>query len=211
MKQNNEKVYTKLVISPHIDDEILGCGGLLDENTFVLECGVDKFHVVSRKKRIEELEKAQKLLGFEFEILTNLVNTYEVPVLIDQLSDTINTIKPDKVFIPYPSYNQDHQAVYKAALIALRPHDINFFVKKVLVYEQPHVFLWDYSYDKDSCFKPNYFVPIDIFKKIEAYKCIKSQVRSFRHPELVKDLASVRGKQAQCEFAEAFETLRWVD
>ena len=210
-QQSEEKRYTKLVISPHIDDEVLGCGGILDENTFVLECGVDKFHVVSRKKRIEELENAQKLLGFGFETLTNLVNNYEVPVLIDQLSDTINIIKPEKVFIPYPSYNQDHQTVYKASLIALRPHDINFFVGKVLVYEQPHVFLWDYSYDKDSSFKPNYFVPIDILKKIEAYECIKSQIRSFRSSKLVKDLASIRGKQAACEFAEAFQILRWVE
>jgi len=211
MNLESEKVYKKLVISPHIDDEILGCGGILDEESFVLECGVDNFHVVSRKNRIEELEKAKELLGFDFEILTNLVNNYEVPVLIDQLSDTINRIKPEKVFIPYPSYNQDHQAVYKASLIALRPHDINFFVTKVLVYEQPHVFLWDYSYDKDSSFKPNYFIPIDILKKVEAYKCIKSQVRSFRSSEFVKDLANVRGKQAQCSFAEAYEVLRWVE
>ena len=40
--------YKKLVISPHIDDEVLSCGGILDENTFVLECGVDNFHIVSR-------------------------------------------------------------------------------------------------------------------------------------------------------------------
>ena len=208
---NPDKKYTNLVISPHIDDEVLGCGGIMDESTFVLECGVDKFHVVSRKKRIEELEKARGLLGFDFEILTNLVNNYEIPVLIDQLSDTINKIQPDKVFIPYPSYNQDHQAVYKASIIALRPHDINFFVKKVLVYEQPHVFLWDYSYDKDASFKPNYFRSIDINKKINAYNCIESQVRSFRHPSFVKDLASVRGKQSSTDFAEAFEIIRWVE
>ena len=211
MKANKERRYKKLILSPHIDDEVLGCGGILDEDAFVLECGVDKFHVISRKARIEELENAKELLGFDFEVLTNLVNNYEVPVLIDQLSDTINRVKPEKIFIPYPSYNQDHQAVYKAAIIALRPHDINFFVKKVLVYEQPHVFLWDYSYNKDSCFKPNYFVPIDISKKIEAYKCIKSQIRSFRDPEFVKDLASVRGKQAQYSYAEAYEVLRWIE
>lgn len=207
----SESTYTKLVISPHIDDEVLGCGGILDGDTFVLECGVDKFHVVSRKNRIEELERMQELLGFEFEILTNLVNNYEVPVLIDQLSDTINRVKPEKIFIPHPSYNQDHQAVYKASLIALRPHDINFFVEKVLVYEQPHVFLWDYSYDKDSSFKPNYFARIDIEQKVSAYKILESQLRSFRDPKLVRDLASVRGAQAQCDFAEGYEVLRWVE
>ena len=26
----------------HIDDEVLGCGGILDEDTFVLYCGVQE-------------------------------------------------------------------------------------------------------------------------------------------------------------------------
>ena len=32
----------KIVLSPHIDDEVLGCGGILDENTFVIYCGSDE-------------------------------------------------------------------------------------------------------------------------------------------------------------------------
>ena len=117
----------------------------------------------------------------------------------------------EKVFIPYPSYNQDHKAVYEASLIALRPHDINFFVKKVLVYEQPHVFLWDHSHSISSSFKPNYFVPIDMERKKSAYLSLESQVRSFRSPEFVEELAKVRGRQANLQFAEAFEVIRWVD
>ena len=35
-----------LVISPHIDDEVLGCYAALHDNCHVMECGVDKFHVV---------------------------------------------------------------------------------------------------------------------------------------------------------------------
>ena len=35
----------KLIISPHIDDEILGCGGILDKNTFVVYCGFDETHI----------------------------------------------------------------------------------------------------------------------------------------------------------------------
>ena len=201
----------KLIISPHIDDEVLGCGGILDSNSFVLECGVDKFHIVSRDRRIEELKKAQEILGVEFETLSNLVNSYDVSTIIDQLSDTINKVRPEKVFIPYPSYNQDHKAVYEASLIALRPHDINFFVKKVLVYEQPHVFLWDHSHSISSSFKPNYFVPIDMERKKSAYLSLESQVRSFRSPEFVEELAKVRGRQANLQFAEAFEVIRWVD
>ena len=53
----------KLVISPHIDDEILGCGGILDENTFVLYCGFDESHIKSdwvrdRPKANERLLKS---------------------------------------------------------------------------------------------------------------------------------------------------------
>ena len=44
----------KLIISPHVDDDILGCGGILDKDSLVIYCGIDNFHVVSREDRIEE-------------------------------------------------------------------------------------------------------------------------------------------------------------
>ena len=63
--------FKKLVISPHIDDEVLGCGGILDEDTFILECGVDDYHIVCRSDRIAELKEAKKILNFSFDILNN--------------------------------------------------------------------------------------------------------------------------------------------
>ena len=204
--------FRRLVISPHIDDEILGCGGSLDENTFVLEIGVDEFHVVAREERIRELESAQAKLKFTFDILKgNVVNSYKINELIDPIAQYINEIKPEEIYIPYPSYNQDHRATYEASLIALRPHDINYFVKKVLVYEETQVFLWDYSHDLNGSFKPNFFREIDIEKKIEAYKLLKSQVRSFRSPEMLRELAKIRGRQSQLDFAEAFQVIRYID
>jgi len=205
------KNYKRLIISPHIDDEILGCGGILDEDTFVLECGVDKFHIVSDEERIKELGEAKKILSFDFEVLENEVNHYKINNLIDPLSHFINTIKPEEIYIPYPSYNQDHRIVYEAAIIALRPHDINFFVKKVFAYEEAQVFLWDQTHNINGQFKPNYFRQIDIDRKIAAYKCLKSQVRSFRSPEFLKDLAAMRGRQSNYDFAEGFQILRYVD
>ncbi|MDP7195382.1 MAG: hypothetical protein QF864_04215, partial [SAR202 cluster bacterium] len=141
--------------------------------------------------------------------LNNKVNDYKEADLIPKVEKTINEQKPDQVFIPYPSYNQDHRAVYNAALVALRQHDQNFFVKKVLVYEQPHVFFWSHN-NKDQ-FNPNYFVTIDIEKKLNAYALLKSIVRSFRNPEHVKALAILRGGQSNCKYAEAFQVLRWID
>jgi N-acetylglucosamine malate deacetylase 1 len=201
--------YRKLIISPHIDDEILGCGGIIDRNTFILECGVDDFHVVSRDERIDELKKAQAIAGFQLCILKHRVNHYQIELLIDDLSAVINDYKPDVVFIPYQSYNQDHQVVNKASLIALRHHDINFFVKKVLIYEEPDMVQWDHS--TGYSFKPNYFTEIDIEKKIQLYECLKSQNRSFRSCDFLRTIAALRGQQAMCQYAEGYSILRWIE
>jgi LmbE family N-acetylglucosaminyl deacetylase len=202
-------MYDKIIISPHVDDDVLGCGGILDKNSLVLYCGIDDFHVVSREERILEANAASKILGCSYKILHgNKVNKYLANDLIDDLSNFINKYKPQQVFIPHPSYNQDHRAVYEAALIALRPHDINFLVKEVLVYEQPHVFFWDHSHG--SSFSPNYFIPIDIDKKISAYEAMVSQNRSFRSTKHIEALAAMRGGQSGCDYAEAFQALRVI-
>lgn len=204
-------MFERLVISPHIDDEVLGCGGSIDDRTFVLECGVDDFHIVPRQERINELEAAQKLLGFEYRILDNVVNHYEVTNLIQGITDAVNFIKPKEIYIPYPSYNQDHQEVYRAAMIALRPHDLNYFVPRVFVYEETQVVLWDNSHNINGLFKPNYYREIDIERKLAAYRCLKSQVRSFRSAEFLQEIAQLRGRQSGKKYAEAFQCLRFVE
>ena len=200
----------RLVIAPHIDDDVLGCGGVIDKDTLVVYCGVDDYHVVSREERIKEADSVKEYLGNEYKLYHgHKVNNYKSVDLIDEFSKTINNHKPEEIYIPYPSYNQDHRAVYEAVMISLRPHDINFFVKKVLVYEQPHVFLWSDTY-KDN-FKPNYFVPIDVDRKVKAYELMKSQVRDFRSSEDIRALSQLRGTQSGCDYAESFQIIRWVD
>lgn len=200
----------RLVIAPHIDDDVLGCGGVIDKDTLVIYCGVDDYHVVSREERIKEADSVKEYLGNEYKLYHgHKVNNYKSVDLIDEFSKTINNHKPEEIYIPYPSYNQDHRAVYEAVMISLRPHDINFFVKKVLVYEQPHVFLWSDTY-KDN-FKPNYFVPIDVDRKVKAYELMKSQVRDFRSSEDIRALSQLRGTQSGCDYAESFQIIRWVD
>ena len=206
----------KLVISPHIDDEILGCGGILDKDTFVLYCGFDETHIKGewvRKRpdtntRLNELKKVQSLLKFEYDILYNKVNHYIEQELIGSFEEVINRLKPEQIYIPNPSYNQDHRTVYNAAMVALRPHDLNHFVKKVLIYEQPQVYLWN---NTSREFKPNYYVPININKKIKAYKLMATQVRTFRSPEMLKATALLRGGQGNFKYAEGFQIIRWVD
>ena len=203
--------FSRLVISPHIDDEILGCGGILDDKCFVIECGVDEFHVVSREERIIELQNAALFLGFSFEILNGQVNSYNRRDFIEPFTRFLNKIKPTEVYIPYPSYNQDHQEIYQASIIALRPQDLNFFVPRVLVYEETQVLDWDYGYSLSDSFKPNFFKEIDIDRKLIAYQMLESQVRPFRSPEYLREMASLRGRQSGLRYAEAFMCLRNVE
>ena len=201
----------KLIIAPHVDDDVLGCGGIMDSDSFVIYCGLDESGIPDRPDtdiRLDEINKVIGITNHKFEILNNLVNRYNEYDLINDFERVINNYKPKEVYLPHPSYNQDHRAVYNAALVALRPHDRNHFVNKVLIYEQPHMFFWD---NGGIDFKANYFVPINIEKKIKVYKYMESQVRSFRDPKHVKSMAKLRGGQSNCDYAEAFQVLRWVD
>jgi LmbE family N-acetylglucosaminyl deacetylase len=202
-----------LVLSPHIDDEALGCGGILDERFHVHYCGVEDFRLVDREVRIAEARACAEHLGFRFSIGDNRVNDYRVPDLIGQLESLIAEHEPHTVFLPAASYNQDHRAVLDAGLTALRPHDRNPPVSNVLIYEQVHVTLWPWREDltEGRAFQPVFFVPIDLERKLEAYRRHASQVRGMRSPEKVELLARWRGAQAGMDCAEGFGVARLTD
>ena len=199
--------YKTLVISPHCDDEVLGCGGAIAnrDNVFVYYLGVDVFHVVDRDERLAEVKDVSEYLHFDYRIGNNVVNHYDRKILINEITDVINEVKPEEIFIPNPSYNQDHQETYDACLVALRPHDMNHFVKTVFVYEVDQYLLWG-----ENSFIPNCFEPIETFKKVHAYELHKSQNRVFRPSSLISAMAQVRGLSCRCGGAEAFKILRYV-
>ena len=203
----------KLIIAPHVDDEVLGCGGILDSSSMVYFCGIDESKLRNDKdptsvnERIEELKKVADFLGFEFEYnADSKVNHYTEQEFINLFEDLVNRFKPEMVFLPHPGYNQDHRTIFHAAFIALRPHDRNFFVKKVLVYEAAHDVIWN---PKEM--QLNYFVSIDIERKVKSYEIYKSQVRGMRSPQLLREIAAVRGAASNCKHAEAFQVLRWCE
>lgn len=200
-----------LVIAPHIDDEVLGCGGVIDERFHVHYCGVEEFRIVDRDIRLQEAEACARFLGFTYSIdLENVVNSYRVDRLVGQFEEILRRRRPETVFLPYPSYNQDHRAVVDAALTALRPHDVNPFVRNVLLYEGIQVGCWPYREDllRSSSLQPNCFVPIDIGRKIKGYELHASQVREMRSSEHLIVLSKWRGFQGGWEHAEAFQVVR---
>lgn len=228
----------KLIIAPHVDDDVLGCASQLGPDSVTFYVGVDARHVVSAEERRLEamrvaLETGAKDIYFPLAPVTNgvlttkfldmeypsdpadcygsnLVNFYDIPSLIPQFEQLLyhEGYTFDSVFLPFPSYNQDHRAVYDAAMVALRPHDTNPLAPRVLLYEEPEQF---WPYDPSHPFVPNYFVPLDVTRKLKLNALMKSQVRGHRSPAMIQDLASVRGAAIMQPYAEAFQILRWVE
>lgn len=198
----------RLIIAPHIDDDVIGCGGILDEECLVYYCGVDSFHVVDKEQRVLEAKAVQKVAGHRFLVSeNNTVNSYELTSIKNELEFFVNQYKPEEVLLPWPSYNQDHQTVYNAAMIALRPHDKNHFVKRVLLYEEPDCF-WP---GIKEAFKPQLYREIDIERKLTLYRLMPSQIRQHRSEDALRALSMVRGATIGVPTAEAFSILRWVE
>lgn len=195
-----------LILSPHIDDEVLGCFTWLKAGTHVLYGGVEDRPDIPSAQRRQELEQASTALGFTTEVLDHTVNRYCGHDLIEVFEQTIDRLKPDTVLIPEPSYNQDHRAFYDAAITATRPHDILHQAATVLLYEQPHSVIWPHGPRADF----NYFIPFEIEDKLQAYQYYASQVREHRSPATLTALAKVRGACVNKPYAEAFSVKRYV-
>ncbi len=196
-----------LIFSPHVDDEVLGCFSFLDRNTLVVFAGIESRINISRAQRIDELDASVNALGFNYRILENKVNHYKAEELIEPFEAAISQAQPVTVLLPIRSYNQDHRAVYAAALVATRPHDTNWRVDRVLGFEQPHSEIWPYEIHA----KPAWYRKINIEEKLIAYARYASQVRGHRSPATVSALAAMRGAEIGEAHAEAFHVMRWID
>jgi LmbE family N-acetylglucosaminyl deacetylase len=228
-----------LVIAPHADDEVYGCGGTiaklkdLGSKVYVIVVSVgDVVHygeksnkqLVGGDVRYKEFTVAMKFLKVDdFEVLyrdtdthlrldmiprRELINLFERECRL-----AIDKIKPSLLILPAVSYNQDHEAVFRAGFTACRPHlpDIKPFQKIVLSCDNPAI-SWSLEREK---FHPNFYVDISDYldKKLKAVRLHKSQMKpSIHHAsvENIEALARVRGREISVEAAEAFMCHRFV-
>lgn len=216
-----------LVIAPHADDEILGCGGIISKfsrkkvNIYVAimtnaSKGDSKLFSKSKIKIIRnECLRANKKLGvkkvFFFNFPAPKLDQYPIYKISNKINDLINKVKCETVFLPYGNdIHKDHQCIYQASLVACRPINNNL-VKNILCYET----LSETEWGLDS-FHPNYYEVlsnVDINNKISAFKEYKSQIKDNFHPRSkngIKNLAKYRGNNISQENAEAFKIIRII-
>jgi N-acetylglucosamine malate deacetylase 1 len=219
-----------LILSPHADDEILGCGGFISKyskqnyliNVLILtnanKGAPEIFSLNEIKKLREESKKANKFIGTNKLFFENLpaiiLNNYPIYKIAKIIDKYIININPEIILIPSANdIHDDHKIIFKAAKIAMRPNTKRN-LKKILSYEVLSETEWN---EDGKSFNPNYFIELkksDIDNKVNAFLKYKSQVKKFPHPrskEGIINLSRVRGAQVFLEYVEAFKVEKILD
>lgn len=214
-----------LVIAPHPDDEIIGCGGTIlkhiTQGNHVYICIVTKGYLPLYNPERNEKNRADALMCHKFvgvsktffldfpAAMLEKIDRYE---LNDKLLSVIKEVHPQEVYIPhYGDMQRDHQIVADSAMVALRPKYLPQ-VEKIYGYETLSETDWNIP-SVQNAFIPNVFVDISehLERKKIALNYFKLQVSVFpdaRSVEAVEALAKYRGALMNMKAAEAFMLIR---
>lgn len=224
-----------LVVSPHADDESFGCAGTmarikaLGGEVYVVCCSVGTLKhydgtgsVVTAETREREFAAVMDYLQVDgWEILyrdTEMHLRLDIVPRRDLIAKleregalALDKLKPTMLAIPASSYNQDHEAVFRAAFTAARPGVPNLkpFQPIVFGYNNTSLF-WSLEREK---FHPNFYVDISDYLeiKLNALRMHRSQIRDPVHhssPQNVEYAARVRGSEVSVAAAEGFLLFR---
>jgi LmbE family N-acetylglucosaminyl deacetylase len=192
-----------LVLSPHVDDGELGCGGSMvrwiEEGkevyyAFFSDCGTEGI--------IKECYGALEVLGIEADRI--LAHRYERRIMqdfrqliLDKIIEMDGMYEFDLVVSPsLKDKHQDHQTIAEEA--------VRGFKCSLICYEQP----WN-----NPSFDARVFVELseeNVHKKLKALKEYKSQKDRAYMGETMLHLAKVNGLKCGSDYAEGYECVRWT-
>jgi len=227
-----------LVLAPHPDDEVLGCGGLIKlvkdagGHVYVLFMTVGDTREYSEAEqstsgeRMREIERVAKFLRYDdyaiafpdgdFHLRLDAMPQKDVISKIESgTSVSLDRIRPTIVATPRLSdYHQDHRATSRALFAAARPapDGVKPLQNIIVGYEPASTADW---WDETAA-KVNYFVRLseaELDAKLEALRLYSSQLRHGSHPRSlasIETMARLRGRSAGCDAAEAFVHYRTI-
>lgn len=216
-----------LIIAPHPDDEILGCGGAIlnhiKQNHEVYLCIMTKGDVryygdeTLKEKRQEVLKVAEFLKikkVFFCDFTAAQLDTYPQNQINQKLREIIQEVQPYTIYLPHQGdLHRDHQLTFQCALVAAKPI-LNHFVKRILSYEV--LSETEQSSQYTNPFIPNYYINIteQLVQKKQALELYQSELRPYPHPRSPKSLeikAQSRGIEIGVEAAEAFMIIKQIE
>lgn len=213
-----------LVIAPHPDDEVLGCGGTIPKHVYngdeVYLCVVTIAYTPDWSEEFirlmpKKIEKVRKILGikktYSLGFPTVKLDTFPQKELNDSFFKLINEVKPNILYIPHMGdLNKDHRLIFESSLVASR---FNLNIKKILSYET----LSSTEYGRLLAqFIPNVYVDVTktFEEKMMAMRVYDSELKAYPHPrseEIIKSLAKKRGSEVGFKLAEAFMLIREIE
>lgn len=202
-----------LVLAPHTDDGEFGCGATIAK---LIKEGSDVFYAAfsaceqsvlpefPKDILVTEVKAATKELGippenlflFDFQVRTF---NFHRQCILDRLIELRKQIQPDTVFMPaLADLHQDHQTIAQEGLRA-------FKFCSILSYEMP----WNNLNFNTSCFV--HLTEEHVATKVAALAQYRSQQhRPYANEEFIRAMARMRGVQINTQYAETFETVRWI-
>lgn len=211
-----------LVIAAHPDDELLGCGATValhvrngDRVRSLILCEGETMRSQDGNLKQSATEEARKILGVESTCCVGLPDQHldALPIVevITPIEKAVREFQPSIIYLHNGSdINKDHQIVFEAALVALRPK--NEFIEDIYSFYIVGATEWGFP----RSFNPDTWVGFseDIMEqKLKAFSCYETELCEYPHPrslEALTNLAKMMGNQCCMEYAEAFETIRRV-
>ena len=218
---------TVLVVAPHPDDEVLGCGGTMARHA---DWG-DTVHVLIMTQADPDLYPNDDPIALDHHIqsahrILSVASTTHLHFpaprldsipgyqLANAISQHIDQVQPSLVYLPHRGdIHADHQRVYLAGLVATRPMN-DCPVQQVLCYETLSETEWAPP-EGDAVFRPTVFVDIGAYleTKLKAMACYSEELKIFPHPRslpALEALATLRGSTVGVAAAEAFSLVRQI-
>lgn len=219
-----------LVIAPHADDEILGCGATMAKlaaegnDVYVLivtnaSVGAPELYTEQGIAKIRrEAKEAHQILGvkdtFFMDFPAPRLDTYPSYKISMEISKLFEKLMSEIIFIPgLGDLHMDHAVLYRACLVSARPIN-NYSIKKIYTYETLSETNWA-PQQGGHAFVPNVYVDVTDFlpKKLEALQCFKNQTKLYPHCrslEAIEALAKYRGSTVGKIYSEAFMVERII-
>jgi len=215
-----------LVVAPHPDDELLGCGGtilrrisegsqvgLVFMTSISIDKGWDQSFVERRQAEIADVRLRLGLSGKDvFQLRFPATQLDQVPLgtLVQSLSQVFHDFRPNEILSPHiGDVHSDHRITAEVVASCAKWFRCPS-IDRVMAYET--LSETGFSLSSEKVFKPNVYVDISQWlpEKLELLRIYSSEMEKFPFPrseDSVKALAQVHGSKSGCSFAEAFELL----
>jgi LmbE family N-acetylglucosaminyl deacetylase len=216
-----------LVVAPHPDDELLGCGGTLLRRT--AEGGTVGWLLMTAiteggewscdriEQRAKEIEEVRDGLGiatqhlYRLDFPTAQLDQQPMDTLVSRVSEVFRSFKPEEMLLPHPGdAHSDHRVTFEAVSACTKWFRYPS-VRRVLTYET--LSETDAGLDPSRVFQPTVFVDISDYleRKIELMRVYASEMGGFPFPRserALRALGEVYGAQSGFRVAEGFMLMR---